>query len=312
MCEGQAFECHIADFALGVLAKDAKERVDTRSDGIGGCHVFAFAGLVIKRVGRFVQVPFTRLVDEFIGVFEVIDLLFRRVAHERGTEHRILAAEKLAPFRILGFEFQHIALTRNLVQAQNAFGPGNHQMDFDLLGVLPFGRFDIAAVQEERTASGIYFVQTEEVVVAIALEVRHTGTNRLLVVHVKLAETRIDTFDLPDVVLFVMDGPAGHRDTARNKRSFAVCGFITHIVTVFTAIGLSKVDRCRELVGSITENHFDIARHGAINRTHSLLGLRNRLEGSLLGSLIGIASIGSDIERSLDGSTSSSCTKKES
>ena len=311
MSESQAFESHVTDFALGVFAKDAKERVDTRCDDICRTHVFAFTSLVIQSVGRFIQVPFPRLVDEFVCIFEVIDLLFRRIAHECGAKHRVLAAEKFASFRILRFELESISLTRNLVKTQDAFGPSNHQMDFDFLGILPIGRFDIAAIQEESRTRRIDFVQTEEVVIAIVLEIRHTGTNRLLVVHVKLAETGIDTFGFPDVVLFVVNGPTTHRNAARNKRSFAVSSLVTDIETVFAAIGFSKAHGRRELVRTVAENHFDIARHGAVNSAHGFLGLRNSLEGSIFCSLVRITTIWSNIESRLNSSVCNGCAHKK-
>ena len=203
------------------------------------------------------------------------------------------------------------ALLRNLVEAQNAFGPCNHQVDFDFLRILPIGRLDVAAIQEECRTGGVHLVQAEEVVVAVILEVRETGANSLLAVHVKLTETSIDVFDLPDVILFIVNGPAGHRDTARNKRSFVRIGFIVHVMAILTAIGFGEVHRARKLVSTATENDRDIACHGAVDSAHSLLCLSNRFEGSRFSTLVRVATVRSDIESSLIGSICDSGTKEK-
>ena len=311
VCKGYAFKRHVTNFVLSILTENAEERIDARNDNICGRHVFACAGLVIKRTGRFVQVPFARLVDKFVSIFKVVNLLLRRIAHESRAKHRVFALKELCSFRVTRFKLCDIAVLCSRFKAQNAFGPGNHQVDFNFVQILPVGFANIAVVDEEGAAGRVHFVQAEEVMVTVIEQIRHTRANCLFAVHVHLAETGIDTFDLPDIVLFIVNRPARHRDTARNKRSFVRIGFIADVETILTAISLSKIDRRRKLVGTATENDRNIARHGAVDGAHSLLCLRNGLERGLFGTLVGIATIGSDIECSLISGCSNSCTKEE-
>ena len=185
-------------------------------------------------------------------------------------------------------------------------------MDFDILNVLDI--LDVFRRNIKGAARRVHLRETYEIVIKGAStlliwsnRVGEASANSLLAVHIQLTESTIDAFGLPNVILFVMNCPTRNRHTTRNERIFAVSGFITHVMSILTAIGFGEVDSCRQRVGALAENHLDVARHGAVYGPHGLLGLRNRLEGSIFCSLIRIISTRRYIERSLNSSISNCC-----
>ena len=277
---------------------------------MGRRHAFTGTRLIVKYVFLFVQVPFTRSINQVVGIFEIEDLLFGRIAHEGGSEHRVCAVEQLGTFRILGDELCRTAVHLGLFKTQDVFGPGNHQVDFDILNVLDI--LDVVGRDIEGAPRRVHLRETHKVVVKAAIAffirgnyIRETCANSLTVVHVKLAETAFYAFGFPDVVRLIVNGPAGNAHTAGNQGLFAIGRLIAHVVAILTAIAFVKANRCREHISSFAKNHFDVARHGTVNRANGLLGLRNRLEGSVLCTLVRVASARRHIESRLGGSHSS-------
>ena len=301
MGKGQAFETHVAHFVLGVFTQNAEQSIEARCNHVGSRHAFAFTGLVIKRLILFVQVPFTRSVNQVVGIFQIKDLLLGRIAHEGGTEHGESAVEQLGAFRILGDELCGAAVYLGLFQAQNVFGPGNHQVDFDILDVLDI--LDVVGRDIEGTARRVHLRESHKIVVETAVAfflcVNHIGeacANSLTVVHVKLAESAFHAFGFPDVVRLVVNGPARNGHTARNERFFAIGSFITHVVAVLTAVAFIKCNGCGERVGSFAKNDFDVAGHRTVNSAHGFLCLRDRLERSIFCTRGSITARGGHIE----------------
>ena len=249
----------------------------------------------------FIQVPFTRSVKQIVGVFQIENLLPGRIAREGRAEHRVCAMEQLGTFRILGDEFCSTAVHLNFFQSQDAFGPGDHQMDFNILDVLDI--LDVVRRNIKGAARRVHLRKAHEIVVKAARTLvicgNHVGeacANGLLSVYVQLAETAFDAFGLPDTIRLIVNGPTGNRHTAGNKRLFAIVGFVTHVMAILTAVAFIEPDSSGQSVGTLAENDFDIARHGTVDCTYGLLCLRNRLEGFLFSSLVRIAARGSYVE----------------
>ena len=180
----------------------------------------------------------------------------------------------------------------------------DHQVDFDIFNVLDI--LDVVGGDIEGAARRVHLRKAHEIVIKSARTLfvcgNHIGeasANSLFAVHIQLTETTVDTFGLPDVIRFVVNGPAGNRHTAGNNHRFAIGSLVTHIMTIFTAIAFVKTDSSGQGVGSLAENHLNIARHGAIYGTHGLLRLRNRLERGILRAIGCIVTARRDIERGL-------------
>ena len=169
-------------------------------------------------------------------------------------------------------------------------------MDFHLVQIAPVGLSNVAVVQQEGAAGRIHLIQAEKIVVPVVLEVWHAGTDAFLVVHVNLTESAIDAFGLPDVFVLVVDFPAGNGHAAANEWVFPFVGFVAHVVAVLAAIALVKGDGGGKGVGSGTEDHLDVTGHGSVNGAHRLFCLLDCPEGGFLGSLVGVAALGRNVE----------------
>ena len=114
MGEGQAFERHVTHLVLGILTQDAEQGIESRRNHMGRRHAFTGTRLIVKYVFLFVQVPFTRSVNQVVGIFEIEDLLLGRIAREGFAKHRISAMEQFGTFRILGNELCRTAVYLSL------------------------------------------------------------------------------------------------------------------------------------------------------------------------------------------------------
>ena len=68
MCESQAFECQVADLAVGIFPLNADQGVQVGSNYHSGVHVFSVVRLVVKGVVSLVEIPLARGIDKLVSV----------------------------------------------------------------------------------------------------------------------------------------------------------------------------------------------------------------------------------------------------